>query len=72
MLDIPILLAVGEKDQSVPVVSARYLRDAFSRLEKSNLTYIEYENSNHVLVDQNGYDHKKALFETMVDWYLEN
>ncbi len=51
-LDIPIFLAHGDKDESVPVESARAVKERFDELDKSNLTYLEYENANHSFVDQ--------------------
>ena len=68
-INIPILLAIGEKDKSVPVESARFLIDEFKKLKKSNLKYIEYKNCNHILTDNNQKNHKKDFFKIMVDWY---
>ena len=68
-INIPILLAIGEKDKSAPVESARFLRDAFRKLKKSNLKYIEYKNCDHILTDNHQVNHKKAFFKAMVDWY---
>ena len=50
-LDIPIFLAHGSKDESVPVESSRAVRATFDKLGKKNLTYKEYENANHLFVN---------------------
>ncbi len=72
IINIPVLLVIGEKDKSVPVESARFLRDEFKKLKKSNLKYIEYKNCNHILTDNNQRNHKKDFFKIMVDWYNNN
>jgi len=46
-VDAPILLIHGDADQSVPVESARALRDAFAAAGKSSLTYKEYAGVDH-------------------------
>ena len=46
---IPILLAIGEKDSSVPVESVRYLEEAFKKAGKVNLDVVIYPNANHRL-----------------------
>lgn len=43
----PILAIHGDADQSVPVESARALRDAFAAAGKTNLTYKEYAGVDH-------------------------
>lgn len=48
-LQIPILMAMGEVDQAVPIESAWYLRDQFARHGKSNLTLLTYPDANHAL-----------------------
>lgn len=52
-VSIPILLLHGDADINVPVESARNLASTFNQLRKTNLTYIEYHNINHLLVDVN-------------------
>lgn len=61
-LNYPILLGIGENDKSVPVASARYLRSAFEKNHKSNLTYIEYKDCDHSLTDSKGNDHLSDFF----------
>ena len=67
-LDIPILVAMGEDDQSVPIESGLYLKNSFAMLHKSNLTFISYPGCNHSLVDADGIDHKKDFFDKLVKW----
>lgn len=50
-LGIPIFLAHGRLDTSVPVESARALRDAFAQAGKDNLTYQEYPEADHGFYD---------------------
>ncbi|MDR0717338.1 MAG: prolyl oligopeptidase family serine peptidase [Azoarcus sp.] len=51
-LDIPIIVAMGEKDNSVPVDSARRLRDRFRQAGKTNLRLLICPNANHRLEDR--------------------
>lgn len=46
-IDIPVLLIHGTNDQFSPIESARFLKNKFLQWNKSNLTYIEFENMNH-------------------------
>ncbi len=48
-LEIPIVVAIGEGDESVPVESGRLLRDFFQTQSKANLKYVEYQGANHGL-----------------------
>lgn len=48
-LDIPIVVAMGEKDDSVPIESGRKLRDYFAAHPKKNFTFIEYRNAGPAL-----------------------
>jgi pimeloyl-ACP methyl ester carboxylesterase len=50
-LDIPLFVAHGTADASVPVESARALRDAFAGERRSNLTYQEYGDADHDFTD---------------------
>jgi len=67
-IQIPILLAIGKKDENIPVESARFLQKEFDRLKKTNFKYIEYENCNHVLIDSNQKSHRKDFFEEIINW----
>lgn len=48
-LSIPLLIAMGENDQSVPIESAWYIRDQFALRGKSNLTLLTYPGADHGL-----------------------
>lgn len=51
-LDIPIVAAMGEKDEAVPVDAARRLQAAFEQAGKRNLVLLIYPNANHRLEDR--------------------
>ncbi|NYE63122.1 dienelactone hydrolase [Duganella sp. 1224] len=48
-LDIPIIAAMGEKDDSEAIESGRALRDDFARHPEKDFTFIEYPNASHAL-----------------------
>ncbi len=48
-LDIPILVGMGAEDTSVPVESARFLKEAFTEAGKTNLTLKVYPQADHRL-----------------------
>lgn len=48
-LNIPILLGIGERDESVPVESAYYLAEQFKQAGKTNLTLRIYPGADHRL-----------------------
>jgi predicted esterase len=56
-LNIPIVAAMGEKDEAVPVDAARRLQTAFERAGKKNLVLLIYPNANHRLEDR---EHKTS------------
>ncbi len=60
-LDIPILVGIGEKDESVPVESALYLASAFKRAGKTNLMLKIYPGSDHRL-SAGGVSHRDEYF----------
>lgn len=51
-LDIPIVAAMGEKDEAVPVDAARHLQTLFEQAGKKNLLLLIYPNANHRLEDK--------------------
>lgn len=68
-LNIPILLLHGDADLSVPVASARALRDAFRNAGKNNLTYIEYADVDHTLNHvKDGKSRYPVMEVDMVNW----
>lgn len=60
-LDIPILIGIGERDQSVPVESARYLKTKFTEAGKDNLTLRIYPAADHRL-NGNGVSYRTDFF----------
>lgn len=60
-LNIPILVGIGEKDESVPVESARLLETKFNEEGKRNLTIKVYPDSDHRLT-ANGISHRREFF----------
>lgn len=48
-LSMPLLVAMGEADQAVPIESARYLSEQFTQHQKSNLTLLSYPDADHAL-----------------------
>ena len=48
-LTIPIVAAMGENDDSVPIESGRKLRAYFSARPEKSFTFIEYRNAGHAL-----------------------
>ena len=57
-ISIPILVIHGDQDLNIPVESSRYIQRAFQKNKKTNLTYIELPNSNHIF---------NAQFDTIID-----
>lgn len=60
-LSIPILVGIGEQDQSVPVESARFLASKFKEAGKGNLTLIVYPGADHRL-SGSGISHRSDFF----------
>lgn len=60
-LDIPILIGIGEQDESVPVESARFLASQFKEASKSNLILNVYPGADHRL-NGNGISHRSEFF----------
>lgn len=48
-LNIPVLVGMGENDESVPVESAYYLESEFKKAGKTNLKLLVYKDANHRL-----------------------
>lgn len=72
-LEIPILLAHGAKDDSVPVESARAARDAMAARGKRNLRYVEYPTFDHSFRDVDRRQSGLPLLELdVVRWLSEN
>lgn len=60
-LNIPILLGIGEQDESVPVESARFLEAKFKEAGKNNLIVRVYPGADHRL-SSNGISHRSEFF----------
>lgn len=60
-LDMPILLGIGERDESVPVESARFLASQFEAAGKRNLTLRVYQGADHRL-SANGVSRRGEFF----------
>ena len=72
-LDIPIFMAQGDADESVPVQSARALRDDFQRLGKTNLTYREYHHVTHAFRDTMTHTSIRPLIELdLLKWFQQH
>jgi pimeloyl-ACP methyl ester carboxylesterase len=51
-LDIPVMVAMGEDDESLSVEAAQRLQDRFQQRGKSNLTLVTYQGADHGLFDR--------------------
>lgn len=60
-IDIPVLLAHGDKDLVVPVQQSRKMHKKLKKLGK-DVTYFEYESGTHYLSNEK---HRISLFESM-------
>lgn len=60
-LDIPIIVGIGEKDESVPVESALFLESKFKEANKNNLILKVYPESDHRLFGK-GISHRNEFF----------
>ncbi len=60
-LDIPVLVGIGEKDESVPVESARFLEAKFKEAGKHNLVLKVYPGADHRL-NADGVSHREEFF----------
>lgn len=60
-LNIPVVVGIGEQDESVPVESARFLALQFKNAGKSNLILHVYPGADHRL-SGNGISHRSEFF----------
>lgn len=63
-----LLVVQGARDKSNPVSSARAFRDAFAA--RTNLTYWEYEDYDHAMVDSAGTSHLTQVFLRISNWLI--
>lgn len=68
LLDIPIIAAMGEKDDSVPIESGRTLRGYFAAHPNKNFTFIEYRNAGHALQEP-GKNHLPDFIAGLAQWF---
>ena len=67
-ITIPILVAQGENDKSVPIESGRFLKDEFDKKGKTNLYFIEYKGADHTLKNTIGQENLIDFFDNMNKW----
>ena len=67
----PIFLIHGERDDSVPVESSKYVEDRFKEAQKNNLNLLIVPDANHVL-KQNGVDKKPEIMSKISEFFLQN
>jgi alpha-beta hydrolase superfamily lysophospholipase len=67
-VDAPILLIHGNADTSVPVASARAVRDAFAAAGKTNLSYLEYAGADHRFTSADGASVFPRVEIDLVSW----
>jgi hypothetical protein len=58
----------GARDRSNPAASARALRDAFTKAGRCNLTYVEYADYDHAMVDPAGVSHLPDVLASVSTW----
>lgn len=63
-LNMPILVGIGEKDQSVPVESALFLKSKFDQAGKKNLILNVYPGADHRLYG-NGVSYREIFFKEL-------
>jgi pimeloyl-ACP methyl ester carboxylesterase len=68
----PILLIQGDADTSVPVASARAVRDGFAAAGKTNLTYHEYTGADHRFMRADGASAFPRVEVDLVTWMCNN
>lgn len=67
--NIPVFLAQGDRDTSVPVESARLVRDAFDAEGRSGLLrYREYAGLNHNFQDPEGRNRFDLVYRDFIEW----
>ena len=67
--NVPVLIVQGADDRSAPVEAARAARDAFMAAgQERRLTYWEFEDRDHGMVDAQGVSHMGAVLKKVRDW----
>lgn len=69
-LDIPIIAAMGEKDESEAIEAGRALREDFARHPEKNFTFVEYPNASHALKAPDK-DHLQDFIGGLAAWFSQ-
>ncbi len=69
-LDIPILVAMGDRDRSVPPEALRFLVERFAAAGKTNLTALMLPGADHALT-RNRASFLPQIWDAVGRWYLE-
>jgi dienelactone hydrolase len=67
-LDMPIVVAMGEKDDSEPIEAGRLLKAYFAQHPEKRFQFIEYKNANHGLQDGDT-SNAKIFVGTLARWF---
>lgn len=67
-LDVPIVVAMGEKDDSEPIEAGRLLKAYFAQRPEKPFRFIEYKNANHGLQDGDK-SNAKAFVGNLAKWF---
>lgn len=67
-LKVPVYVAQGTTDVSVPVESSDAIRDRFKELGKKNLTYRRYEGLDHGWADAKGERQTQKVIGDLLEW----
>jgi pimeloyl-ACP methyl ester carboxylesterase len=67
-LDIPMVAAMGEKDESEPIESGRLLQSYFSNHPKKKFQFVEYKNASHGL-QVDGKSNAKLFVANLAKWF---
>jgi len=63
-----LLVIQGRRDQSNPVSSARAFRDVFAARQRCNLSYWEYDDYDHAMIDTAGVSHLPDVLQRTSAW----
>ena len=67
-LDIPVVVAMGQKDESVPIESGRLLQRFHAQRPHANFRFLEFPDANHGLAAE-GKSHLKPFIARLVRWF---
>lgn len=67
-LDIPVVAAMGENDDSVPIESGHSLRDYFATRPGKPFTFVEYPHAGHAL-QAPGKNHLAHFIAELAQWF---